>query len=153
MLLEIFKQLIFHLNAEEVPYAVCGGLGLAIHGKPRATIDIDLLVPPGVVKSVTTIASTLNFVAEEELTGMNAGHLVITRMVRVFPPGEDFVILDVIHATGSLQALSEQREMFHLPEGFVWALSREALIEMKLRRNSKQDQADIEALQEPKGEG
>lgn len=32
------------LHACQVPYALCGGLALAIHGYPRATKDIDLLV-------------------------------------------------------------------------------------------------------------
>jgi hypothetical protein len=29
-----------------IDYALCGGLALAAHGIPRATMDIDLLVPP-----------------------------------------------------------------------------------------------------------
>ncbi len=34
------------LNAAELPYALCGGLAVGVHGYPRATEDTDLLIPP-----------------------------------------------------------------------------------------------------------
>ena len=33
------------LEDANVPYAICGGLVVAIHGCPRLTVDIDLVVP------------------------------------------------------------------------------------------------------------
>ena len=41
-----FAALIRALEAGRVDYAVAGGLAVAIWGVPRATQDIDLLVPP-----------------------------------------------------------------------------------------------------------
>lgn len=32
------------LEAADVTWALCGGLAVAVHGAPRATADIDLLV-------------------------------------------------------------------------------------------------------------
>jgi len=43
-LLDEFSKLISAVEEAELEYAVCGGLALAIHGFPRATIDIDLLI-------------------------------------------------------------------------------------------------------------
>ena len=40
------KDLTLALDAGEVDYALDGGVALAIHGVPRATQDIDLLVRP-----------------------------------------------------------------------------------------------------------
>jgi hypothetical protein len=40
-----FVTLVAALDGAHVPYAVCGGLAMAIHGLPRATVDVDLLVP------------------------------------------------------------------------------------------------------------
>ena len=40
------KDLAIALDASVVDYALCGGVALAIHGVPRATQDIDLLVRP-----------------------------------------------------------------------------------------------------------
>ncbi len=44
MLLDELSQLISALNENEIEYAVCGGLALAIHGFARATLDIDILI-------------------------------------------------------------------------------------------------------------
>ncbi len=34
------------LDASQIEYAICGALALAVHGHPRATKDIDVLVAP-----------------------------------------------------------------------------------------------------------
>ena len=38
-------RLVELLEAEGIDYALCGGWAMAVHGEPRATIDIDLLIP------------------------------------------------------------------------------------------------------------
>jgi hypothetical protein len=40
------RRLVERLDAEEIPYALLGGLALAEHGYPRLTEDIDLLMSP-----------------------------------------------------------------------------------------------------------
>ncbi len=45
-LLDELAQLISALDENEIEYAVCGGLALAIHGFARATLDIDILIQP-----------------------------------------------------------------------------------------------------------
>ena len=42
-LLNKLSQLISALDENEIEYAVCGGLALAIHGFARATLDIERL--------------------------------------------------------------------------------------------------------------
>ena len=44
-LAEEFEAVISALAEHGIEYAVCGGLAMAIHGFPRATVDIDLLIP------------------------------------------------------------------------------------------------------------
>ena len=47
MALNLFEEttaLLAELERHEIPYAVAGALALAIHGVPRATTDIDLLI-------------------------------------------------------------------------------------------------------------
>jgi hypothetical protein len=44
------RRLVERLNAEEIPYALLGGLALAEHGYPRLTEDIDLLMTPSGLK-------------------------------------------------------------------------------------------------------
>jgi len=43
-LIDEFIGLTETLNRKGIDYAVCGGWAMAIHGLPRATIDIDLLI-------------------------------------------------------------------------------------------------------------
>lgn len=41
-----FQHLITALNAADVPYALCGGLAMAVPGYPWVTKDIALLIHP-----------------------------------------------------------------------------------------------------------
>jgi hypothetical protein len=43
-LLEEFANFTETLNRQSIDYAICGGWAMAIHGLPRATVDIDLLI-------------------------------------------------------------------------------------------------------------
>ena len=43
-LLDEFRAITHALNEAGIEYAVCGGWAMAIHGHPRATKDIDLLI-------------------------------------------------------------------------------------------------------------
>lgn len=43
-LFDELNQIVSSLEASEIEYAVCGGLALTIHGFPRATFDIDILL-------------------------------------------------------------------------------------------------------------
>ncbi len=49
------------LNADGVDFAICGGIAVTIHGAPRFTKDIDLLVPPEAVGRVKEVAARLGF--------------------------------------------------------------------------------------------
>jgi hypothetical protein len=53
-LFEELTQLIAAFDAGGVDYAVCGALALAIHGLPRATKDIDVLVEAAAIDRVRT---------------------------------------------------------------------------------------------------
>jgi hypothetical protein len=56
-----FAALIGALEAAGAEYAVCGGLAMAIHGFPRATIDVELVVPPSAAQRVLACARDLGY--------------------------------------------------------------------------------------------
>ena len=58
------KELTKALDARAVDYALCGGVALAIHGVPRATQDIDLLVRPEDLARLRETARACGFVLE-----------------------------------------------------------------------------------------
>ena len=41
-----FREFCLLLNEERTDYLIVGGYALALHGAPRATIDIDFLISP-----------------------------------------------------------------------------------------------------------
>jgi hypothetical protein len=54
--------------------------------------------------------------------------------------------LDLLILSDELMHIWERREKLPFENGFVKVLSKEALIELKLLRNSLQDKQDIEKL-------
>src|SRR5262245_24738900 len=56
-----FKQLMRDLNARGVDHAVVGALAVAIHGAPRATTDIDLLLEKSSLQVALEVARGCGF--------------------------------------------------------------------------------------------
>ena len=46
-----FKELFSIFNAQKVKYLIVGGYAVSFHAQPRATNDIDLLIPHYLVTS------------------------------------------------------------------------------------------------------
>lgn len=55
------RALLAELERRELDYALAGALALAIHGVPRATADIDLLVPSDQIEPILEVARGLGF--------------------------------------------------------------------------------------------
>jgi hypothetical protein len=60
-LLEELSGLVSALDENEIEYAVCGGLSLAIHGFAWATLDIDILIQPGSLEKAYKISAEKGF--------------------------------------------------------------------------------------------
>lgn len=60
-LFEEFKQILQALDAAGIDHAVVGALAVAIHGAPRATADIELLVEAADLQRAIDVARTRGF--------------------------------------------------------------------------------------------
>ena len=60
-LLDELSQLISALDENGIEYAVCGGLALTIHGFPRATFDIDILIRANSLEKAFKIAAQFGY--------------------------------------------------------------------------------------------
>jgi hypothetical protein len=60
-----FRTVVAALGAARVPYAVCGGIAMSIHARPRATVDIDLLAPPAALMSIDGALAPHGFVRRQ----------------------------------------------------------------------------------------
>lgn len=137
-------QLVRALDAAQIPYALCGGLALAVHGWPRATMDIDLLIEEPRLEGVRRIATSLGFTHETGFLTLAGGRVRLFRLVKFV--GEDLHPLDLLLVTPVLLPAWESRVQMPTADGLVTVVSAEGLIQMKSLRNSGTDQDDIRRL-------
>jgi hypothetical protein len=142
------KALVSALESRRVDYALCGGLAMAVYHVPRATIDIDLLVPPDALDAAKQVADDLGFSLDAKPMVMAEGSIRIERVTKADPAGGDLLMLDLVLVTPNLEQVWSTRTEIDWEEGSLSVVSREGLIEMKSLRRSGQDLDDIRALEE-----
>jgi hypothetical protein len=137
-------QLVRALDSANVPYALCGGLAMAVYGWPRATLDIDLLIEETRLDEVRRLAGSLGFKHEAGYLTLAAGRVRLFRLVKF--SGEECFPLDFLIVTPDLLPVWESR--IHVPtaDGPITVVSTDGLIQMKSLRNSGTDQDDIRRL-------
>jgi len=133
------------LDAADVPYAVCGALALAIHGHPRATKDIDLVIDPAQLDLTRAVARTHGFTLEALPMTFSGSGITVHRLSRV--TGGQLLTLDLIAGDGPLAAVWATRERHETSRGPIWVVSRQGLVTMKLAAGRPQDLADLARLE------
>ena len=139
------KDITVALDAGEVDYALCGGVALAIHGVPRATQDIDLLVRPEDLSRFREIARACGFVLESFPMDFSSG-ITIQRFTKLID-GQP-LMLDALLVGGPLDRAWEGRQVAEIEGGRVRVVSRESLIALKLAAARPQDLVDVQRLEE-----
>jgi hypothetical protein len=147
-LMEVLQDFIRRLEKKEVPYALCGGLALAVHAFPRATMDIDILTEEKFLDQVKGVAAESGFTLESGVLEFGGGSVKIHRLYQVAPEDTDPVVLDILLVTPVLRGVWETKERLEWEDGFISVVSREGLIEMKSLRSSGQDRDDIRKLRD-----
>lgn len=139
------KGLVSLMDRRGIEYAVCGGLSMAIHGYPRATMDIDLLIRAESLEMVYQVGKDLGF----DIRGLDISFkeraVEIRRVSKII--GEDVLSLDLLLVTPSVEDVWASRETFDFEGGKLSVVSREGLIKMKTLAGRLQDLADIERIQ------
>jgi len=150
-MLDLFDEFVALVSALEVarlPYAVCGGLAMAIHGFPRATVDVDMLVPTAAADGILEVARDLGYAIRAEPMTFAGGAVEIRRATKIDAASGDILSLDLLLVTPALTDVWTARTKIGWERGEVWTVSREGLIALKKLRGSGQDQDDIKRLQE-----
>lgn len=141
------KAVIKALDAARVPYALCGGLALMVYQRPRATVDIDLILPAEVTDACIQAVAPLGFRAHPRPMRFAASGIEVLRFYKVEPGGPDVLMLDCLLATHPTIAEAwHTRVQVPFEDGAVWVVSIEGLIALKQLRGSALDLLDIEAL-------
>lgn len=140
------KALVAALNKADVPYALCGGVALAVHGFVRASIDIDLLVQRSDLERIFSATATLGYIQRLNANVSANGWFEAYRTVKAASAGEDPVMLELFLVTPALEEIWETRECREWEGGTFWVVSREGLIQLKSKRSAGWDLADIGRL-------
>lgn len=146
-LVEEFRALVEALQREGVAFAVCGGLALAVHARPRATMDVDLLVPPEALEPAREVARGLGYRIEAGPLRVRKDVVEMHRLSKPDPDTGDLLSLDLLVVTPALEQVWEGRERIRWEHGQVPVVSRAGLVAMKRLRGSGQDLDDIRALE------
>lgn len=137
-------HLVRALDAAGIPYALCGGLAMAIHGWPRATLDIDLLIEEPHLDEVRRLAAAAGFTHESGFLNLAAGRVRLFRLVKFI--GQEFIPLDLLLVSPDLLPAWNSRQPMNTADGDITVVSAEGLIHLKTLRNSGTDQDDIRKL-------
>jgi hypothetical protein len=124
MALDLFEEtttLLAELERHGVPYALAGALALAIHGVPRATTDIDLLVRPENVQAALRVARSKGFGVDALPIRFSDG-LEVRRSPRV--DAVEMLTLDLLLVNENLEPVWAGRERVPTDRGDVWVVSR-----------------------------
>ena len=147
-IIDHLERLVRELRRQRIPYALCGGLAMAVHASPRATLGIDLLVEERDLESIKSLASDLGFTLDTGWVPTRADDVRIYRMAFPDPELEDVLPLDLILVSPALEEVWKSRMEVEWEHGPLSVVSRGGLAGMKALRGSGQDQEDIRRLQE-----
>ncbi len=133
------------LEKSGIEYAVCGGLALAIHGFPRATFDIDILIQS------ESLEKAYELVAEKgyDIRGLDISFkeraVEIRRVSKIDADGE-VLSLDLLLVTPKVEDVWETKEEYDWEGKDLWIVSREGLIKMKTLAGRDKDLIDLGRL-------
>jgi hypothetical protein len=154
-----FEDFFRSLNQEGVRYVVVGGLAVVLHGHPRMTADIDLVVdlePAAAELAIQTLTRMglrprIPVDAEAFADPSQRRSWIEERGMTVFnlyDPDDPLRSVDLfVESPIPFDQLWSRSDLIGLPGGDVRVASIEDLIAMKKKAGRPLDHADIEALE------
>ena len=144
-LFDELNEIIELLEKSGIEYAICGGLALAIHGFPRATFDIDILIKPESLEKACEIVAEKGY----DIRGLDMSFkeraVEIRRVSKIDQDGE-VLSLDFLLVTPKVEDVWETKEEYDWQEKNLWLVSREGLIKMKTLAGRDKDLIDLGRL-------
>jgi hypothetical protein len=144
---EEFKRLVMDLERHKVRYALVGGVAMAFYTEPRFTRDIDLLVDSEDYEKTKGILKKDGYFESASPWTFRKVAIELHRFLKVTP--EDEMMIDILVAkTEEVRRIIRDALEAESEEGRVMLADRKDLKWLKGLRDSKQDQADIEKLED-----
>lgn len=142
------EALVGALGEASVPFALCGGIAVTIHGAPRLTDDLDLLVPATSIAATKQVAATVGFDVPAAPMVFSRGTPRERTVHRVSKLDEgELLTLDLIVVAGAFEAVWNDRVVVEWEGRRVPVVSRAGLLTMKRMAGRPKDLLDIAALE------
>ncbi|MBI4763420.1 MAG: nucleotidyltransferase family protein [Deltaproteobacteria bacterium] len=146
---EEFKRLVMKLEKQEVRYALVGGVAMAFYTEPRFTRDIDLLIDSEDFEKTKGILEKDGYFESASPWTFRNVAIELHRFLKV--TSEDEMLIDILIAKDEeVRKVIRDAVEAESEEGRVMLASKKDMIRLKRTRDSKQDQADIEKLENDK---
>ncbi len=146
-LFDEFSQLVSTFKKENIEYALCGGMAMAVYAFPRATMDIDILIEPATLERAKSIAKSLGFSLDAGLMEFCGGAVQIHRLTKIVSDTDEPLMLDMLLLTPEIKDVWLSKQLLTWDHGSLPVVSPEGLIKLKSMRLSGQDQDDIKNLE------
>ena len=144
---EEFKLLVMELERHKVRYALVGGVAMAFYTEPRFTRDIDLLVDSEDYEKTKGILEKDGYFESASPWTFRQVAIELHKFLKVTL--EDEMMIDILVAKSEeVKRVIRDAVEAESEEGRVMLANRKDLIWLKGLRDSKQDQADIEKLED-----
>jgi len=138
------------LDNQGVRYALVGGVAMAFYTEPRFTRDIDLLVETEDFDKVKSILEKDGYFESASPWAFQNVAIELHRFLKVTNE-EDEMLIDILVAKDEeVRKVIQNAVEAESEEGRVLLANKKDLIWLKKTRDSKQDQADIEKLENDK---
>lgn len=142
-----FLAILDALRGAGLDYAVCGGFAVGLHGYPRLTTDIDLLVQPDDLARVRKALASVGYTLDSGFITFAAGEPSERSLWRVSRAEDgDLITVDLLLVGPFLADVWAGREVFQLGARHVQVVSRAGLLKMKRSAGRHKDLDDIEKL-------
>jgi predicted nucleotidyltransferase len=140
-----FFSVIKKLNDAEIKYAVVGGIALSFYVEPRYTKDIDFLVLSDRIDDLKSILREMGYKFESPSWTFKNTAITLHRLSKI--QGTESMTIDILEGKERrFEEIIQNAIKEDTKYGKVCVASKDDLIWMKQIRNSQQDIADIEAL-------
>ena len=135
------------LLREGLPFAICGGIAVAIHGAPRFTKDIDLLVRGEDLDHILEVAASCGFTLPAAAIVFGHGTQQEFRLRRVSKVREGLLLtLDLVLVEPAFGEVWESRLLLEWEGRRIGVVSLEGLARMKRLAGRDQDRLDLANL-------
>jgi hypothetical protein len=143
-----FVDVVACLNAESVDFVIVGAHALAVHGAPRATGDLDIIVRPTAENAERVFRALLRFGAPIAAHGLTAADFRTPGTVYQIglPPHRIDVLTEISGVTYDEAAVGTTTA--HLGSEPARFIGLDAMIRNKRASGRTKDLADAEALEE-----